>query len=216
MLTFPDRLDADMRKPAKSPPRRRQPAQRRAQETVEAILDAVIRLLRRGSVSAITTNNIAETAGVSIGSVYQYFPNKQAIFIALHERHIQQVDHVLRRKIGQSEGKTLDHLVASLLDGMIEVHVSDPELTVLLDSEVPHRADRAREFSIRLHEPFRKALAPYVESSGGAMKLQVQAFLLGNMLEALGHAVVLRRPHALSLRSAKMEAVNAILASLRS
>jgi AcrR family transcriptional regulator len=135
-----------MRKPAKSLIRRRQPTQRRAQETVGAILDAVIRLLKRGGVSAVTTNSVAETAGVSIGSVYQYFPNKQAIFIALHERHIHQVDQVLRRKISESEGETLDVLVASLLDGMIEMHASDPELATLLGSEVPHRADGAMEF----------------------------------------------------------------------
>jgi AcrR family transcriptional regulator len=46
------------------------------------MLDAAIKLLKRGGASAITTNRIAETAGVSIGSVYQYFPNKRAIFIA--------------------------------------------------------------------------------------------------------------------------------------
>jgi len=205
-----------MRKYRADPFRRRRPTQRRAQETVEAILDAVIRLLKRAGVSAITTNSIAETAGVSIGSVYQYFPDKRAIFIALHERHIHQVDKVLRRKISESEGETLDCLVASLLDGMIEAHASDPELAALLDSEVPGRIDRAREFSIRLYETFRKALAPHAMYLGGAVKLHVRAFVLGNMLEALGHAVVLRRPHALSLRSAKMEAVKAILASLRS
>jgi AcrR family transcriptional regulator len=205
-----------MRKPAKSLIRRRQPTQRRAQETVGAILDAVIRLLKRGGVSAVTTNSVAETAGVSIGSVYQYFPNKQAIFIALHERHIHQVDQVLQRKISESEGETLDVLVASLLDGMIEMHASDPELATLLGSEVPHRADGAMEFSIRWYEPFRMALAPYAGSLGGAVKLGPRAFLLGNMLDTFGHAVVLRRPHALSLRSAKMEAIKAILASLRS
>jgi AcrR family transcriptional regulator len=218
MLTFVDRL-ADMPKPTRLPVRRRQPTQRRAQETIEAILGAVIGLLKRSGGPAVTTNSIAETAGVSIGSVYQYFPNKQAIFIALHERHIHQVDQVLRRKISESEGETLDRLVASLLDGMIEVHTSDPELAGLLDSEVPHRAaadGATREFSIRLHDPFRKALAPHAECLGGAVKLDFRAFLLGNMLEALGHAVALRRPHAMSLRSAKIEAVKAILASLRS
>src|SRR5579863_3376612 len=104
-----------MRKPAKSPVRRRQPAQNRAQETVNAILDAVIRLLKRGGPSVITTNRIAATAGVSIGSVYQYFPDKQAIFIALHERHINQVDRVLRQKMSESAGEPLELLVASLL-----------------------------------------------------------------------------------------------------
>ena len=71
------------------------PTQDRAQVTVEAMLEAAVKLLKKGGSSAITTNRIAETAGVSIGSVYQYFPNKRAIFIALHERHIAQVDSVL-------------------------------------------------------------------------------------------------------------------------
>ena len=205
-----------MRKPVKSPSRRRQPTQKRAQETVNAILDAVIRLLKRSGASTITTNSIGEAAGVSIGSVYQYFPNKRAIFTALHERHIDQVDRVLQRKISESAGEPLDRLVSHLMDGMIEVHASDPELAALLDSEVPHRSDRAREFSLRLHEPLRKALAPHAESLGGTVKLDLRAFLLGNMLEAFGHAVVLRRPRALSQHNASIEACKAILACLKS
>jgi hypothetical protein len=98
---------------------------------------------------------------------------------------------------------------------MIEVHMFGPELAALLDSEVPHRADGAREFSIRLHELFQNALAPYIKRPAGAMKLQVLAFLFGNMLEALGHAVALRRPPTLSIRTAKTEAAKAIVASLR-
>jgi len=69
---------------------RRAPVQERSQLTVEAILDTVIKLLKRRGASSITTNRIAEAAGVSIGSLYQYFPNKRAIFVALHERHIAQ------------------------------------------------------------------------------------------------------------------------------
>jgi AcrR family transcriptional regulator len=205
-----------MRKHKTSPNRRRQPTQSRAQVTVNAILDAVIRLLKRRGGSTLTTNSIAEAAGVSIGSVYQYFPNKVSIFIALHERHIDQVTRVLQRKISQSADEPLDRLVSHLMDGMIEVHASDPELAALLDSVVPHRADRAREFSCRLHEPLRRALAPHVDSLGGTVKLDLRAFLLANMLEAFGHAVVLRRPQSLSQRNARIEACKAILASLRS
>lgn len=183
---------------------------------MNAILDAVIRLLKRGGASAITANSIAEAAGVSIGSVYQYFPNKRAIFIALHERHIEEVDRVLQRKISESTGEPLDRPVSHLMDGMIEAHASDPQLAALLDSEVQHRADRAREFSVRLHEPLRKALKPYAESLGGVVKLDLRAFLLANMLEAFGHAAVLRRPTALSQRNAGVEACKAILAGLRS
>src|SRR5271168_4297741 len=119
---------------------RRRPKQRRARVTVEAVLDAVIRILKREGFSAITTNRIAETAGVSIGSVYQYFPDKRAIFIALHERHIAQVDRIMHRRLGESANATLRELVASLIDGMIEAHSVDSELSNLLQSEVPHRA----------------------------------------------------------------------------
>lgn len=205
-----------MQKPGRSPNRRRHPTQKRAQGTVNAILEAVIRLLKRGGAPAITTNSIAQKAGVSIGSVYQYFPNKRAIFIALHERHIEQVDRVLLRKIAESAGEPLDLLVSHLMDGMIEVHASDPELAALLDSEVPHRADGAREFVPRLHEPLRKALVPHRADMGGTQKLDLRAFLLANMLEAFGHAVVLERPLALSQRTAKIEACKAILAGLKS
>jgi AcrR family transcriptional regulator len=204
-----------MGKTVVSPIRRRRPTQERARETVNAILDAVIRLLKRDGASAITTNSVAEAAGVSIGSVYQYFPNKRAIFVALHERHIEQVDRVLQRKIGESAGEPLDRLVSHLMGGMIEVHSRDAELAALLDSEVPNRADGAREFSLRLHQPLRNALAPHAEILGGVVKLDLRAFLLGNMLEAFGHAVVLRRPRMLSQRYASIEASKAILACLK-
>jgi len=66
--------------------RRRQPQQNRARQTVEAVLDAVVRVPKREGVRAVTTNRIAEVAGVSIGSVYQYFPDKQAILVGLYQR----------------------------------------------------------------------------------------------------------------------------------
>lgn len=115
-----------MRNRTQTAARRRKPTQGRAKTTVDAMLGAVVRLLKRGGTSTITTNRIAETAGVSIGSVYQYFPNKRAVFIALHERHIQEVDQVIRRKISESTGEPLETLVLSLIDGMIEIHEGDP------------------------------------------------------------------------------------------
>lgn len=183
-----------MRKSARRP--RRRPTQSRAHETVDAILGGVIRLLKRGRGSAITTNSIARAAGVSIGSVYQYFPNKQAMFAALHERHIEQVDRVLLLKIRESAGESLEQLVSHLMDGMIELHAADPELAALLDSEVPHRAGPAKAFCIRLHQPLREALRPHVREMGGGAKLDLRAFLLANMLESFGHAVMQRRPLA--------------------
>ena len=196
--------------------RRRKPVQERAKLTVDAMLDAAVKLLKRGGASSITTNRIAETAGVSIGSVYQYFPNKHALFVALHERHIGLVDEVIRRRMTECTESSLEHLVESLLDGMVEAHTVDPELSELLQSEVPHRADGTAEFSIRFHEAFCTALAPHARNLGRKIDLDTRAFVMANLVEVFGHAVVLRRPRALSLARAKAECCKAILAYLRS
>src|SRR5215470_14485613 len=127
--------------------RRRTPSQERARVTVEAMLDAAVILFKRGGAPAITTNRIAETAGVSIGSVYQYFPDKHALFVALHERHIGLVADVMRARISQCAQSSLEQLVESLVDGMVAAHTVDPALSELLLSEVPHRADGTIEFS---------------------------------------------------------------------
>jgi AcrR family transcriptional regulator len=65
---------------------RRTPRQPRSEATVEAILEAAFQLLELGGVEALTTNHIAERAGVSVGTLYQYFKGKQAILAALAQR----------------------------------------------------------------------------------------------------------------------------------
>src|ERR1700690_1873676 len=96
--------------------RRRKPQQRRARETVEAVLDAVVRILKRGGIAAVTTNRVAEVAGVSIGSVYQYFPDKHAIFAALHERHVRQVGRLVETKLMEHATSSLDALVRAVVE----------------------------------------------------------------------------------------------------
>jgi AcrR family transcriptional regulator len=213
-LTFPSTL-VSVKPKTKKTSHRRKPSQERAQITVEAMLDAVIKLLKRGGVSSITTNRIAETAGVSIGSVYQYFPNKRAIFIALHDRHIRQVDRVMERRMAESAEATLEELIASWIDGMIEAHTVDPELSGLLQAEVPHRAHGTRDFSVRHHGAFRAALASHARELGDRIDLDMGAFLVSNMVDGLGHAIVLRRPLGSSLSRARAELLRAILAYLR-
>jgi len=72
---------------------RKQPRHSRSRVTVEAILQAAARLLEREGFARLTTNHVAEEAGVSIGSLYQYFPNKEAICHALAERHFGEITH---------------------------------------------------------------------------------------------------------------------------
>ena len=107
---------------------RRRPQQRRARDTVEAVLDAVIRLLKREGTAAITTNRIAEVAGVSIGSVYQYFPDKRAIFTALHTRHVEQIDRVIQSTLVNHAASSMEELLRAMIEAMIDAHTTDPEL----------------------------------------------------------------------------------------
>src|ERR1700691_3904285 len=108
---------------AKSPIRR-QPQQRRARQTVEAILDAVVRILKREGFQAVTTNRVAEVAGVSIGSVYQYFPDKRAIFVALHERHVEEIDRLVATTLLEHAASPLDTLMRAMVEAMIDAHTT--------------------------------------------------------------------------------------------
>lgn len=72
-----------------SPPKpRKSPTQRRSVDTVETIMEAAVRILRRDGYAGLTTRRVAEVAGVSVGSLYQYFPNRQAIVADLVRRRV--------------------------------------------------------------------------------------------------------------------------------
>jgi len=203
-----------MKPTSRKTPVRRRPKQRRAQQTVEAILDAVVRVLKREGFEAITTNRIAEVAGVSIGSVYQYFPDKRAIFIALHQRHIEQIDRLFERTFIEHAGSSLEVLIRAMVEAMVDAHASDPELSELMMMEVPHRAGGTRDFSVRLHGAFLLAIssgAPWLRKRRDLNKV---VFVVTHMIEALCHGAVLHRPPGLSLGEAKAEIVRAVQAYL--
>jgi AcrR family transcriptional regulator len=198
----------------KAVPRRRSPQQLRARQTVDAVLDAVIRILKREGFAAVTTNRIAEVAGVSIGSVYQYFPHKRAIFTALHQRHIDAIDRLINATLIEHASSSLDALMRAMVEAMIDAHTIDPELFDLLASEVPHRADGTRDFAVRLHGVFRLAISSKVRDLRKDEDLDKIVFVVANMVESLSHAAALRRPPGLSLKDAKEEAVRAVLVYL--
>jgi AcrR family transcriptional regulator len=218
IIMKPERKPRRPRKPAAS--RRRQPQQPRALHTVTAMLDAVLRILRRhGGLDAVTTNRIAEVAGVSIGSVYQYFPDKRAIFLALHERHVDEVSRLVERTLVDHADAPLAVLLRALVDALVDLHARDPELHELLLT-VPHRSDGTRDFAVRLRGALRLTLEARAYEIGvadvrAAGDLERVLFVVSNLLDGLCHAAALRRPSRLSLSAAKDEVVRAILAYLR-
>ncbi len=84
---------------------RKQPQQARSRETVKAILGGATRVLSREGYDRASTNQIAEAAGVSIGSVYQFFPNKEAIFAALRKRFFEELTVVFQAEAPRLRGQ---------------------------------------------------------------------------------------------------------------
>ena len=195
---------------------RRRPTQRRAVETVEAVLDATVRLLKRGGTNGITTNRIAEVAGVSIGSLYQYFPNRGAIFNALHQRHIDQIDRMIQNTVVEHAAASLKDLIRAIIEAMVKSHAGDPAFPELLSREVPHRAGGTVDFAQRLHGVFLLAISARAQELKKRRNLDAVVFVVAHMIDALSHGAALRRPQTLSLAEAQDEAVKAVLAYLHS
>ena len=195
---------------------RRQPQQRRARETVEAVLDAVVRVLKKHGVDGVTTNRIAEAAGVSIGSVYQYFPDKRAIFTALHDRHVDQISRLVESRLVEHAASSLEQFVVALVEALVTAHAVDPEFHELMTTTVPHGAEGARALDVRLRGVFKLAITSRARDRPLPRDLDRVLFALPHMVEALSHGAAYRRPPGLSLAAAKEEAAHAVLTYLRS
>ena len=79
--------------------KRRTPRQARALDTIETIFEATARIVEREGPDALNTNRIAERAGIAIGSLYGYFPNKQAILLAMARRELERTQNAIRVSI---------------------------------------------------------------------------------------------------------------------
>src|SRR5690348_6079184 len=107
---------------------RKRPRQARSKATVDAILDATTRVLLKHGFDGLTTNAVATAAGVSIGSLYQYFPNKEALVAAQIERHIEAVNAALLAEMSRVQTMPLADAVHRLVEVSFEGRGVDPEL----------------------------------------------------------------------------------------
>ncbi|MGH8530333.1 MAG: TetR/AcrR family transcriptional regulator [Nevskiales bacterium] len=115
---------------------RKAPRQNRAQETVEAILQATAQLLDEVGYASLSTNHVAQKAGVSIGSLYQYFPNKEAICAALAERHYQRHAQRYLQRLREVAAEPVKAQVRALVRASFEVAREDPALAKNLYAEL--------------------------------------------------------------------------------
>lgn len=114
---------------------RKQPSQRRSAGMVEAILEAAARVLEREGLERFNTNRVAAVAGVSVGSLYQYFANKDALTAALIERTQADLDAALAGAAAACEGRTLAASLRLLARAAIAWQSRRPRLAAALDYE---------------------------------------------------------------------------------
>ncbi len=122
---------------------RKKPHQQRARATVDAILEAAAQVFEREGYDGTTTDRIADRAGVSVGSLYQYFPSKDAILVMLAERHVERAVDRVRRLVGDAGGfEALAHVevedvLRALIGEVAAMHRDQPRLHRILFVESP-------------------------------------------------------------------------------
>lgn len=174
------------RKTATSP--RRKPSQSRSRDTVSCILEAAAHILRQEGFEKATTNRIAERAGVSIGSLYQYFPNKQALLMALTHQHMAEMQAVIIAQLNQVATQSLENAIQAMVDCMLEAHAKDPELHRVLTEHAPEFMPR--EQIQQMEDGYIALVTAYLRQREGELQVQnieMASFIVTHTLETLTH-----------------------------
>ena len=192
----------------KSPLVRREPKQRRSRQTVDDVLQAVQLVVKRHGTQAITTNRIAEAAGVSIGSLYQYFPDKRAIFTALHARHVDDVRRAIEQTTAAYPSAPLGEFARELVQGLMNVHIDVAELHEIVSSAVP---ENALGFKKALRNTFDKMMSRIDQERYSVDETERMLFVLPRMVESLVHGAAQQGRGALSRNGAESEAIRTVM-----
>jgi AcrR family transcriptional regulator len=177
---------------------RKLPKQERARATVEAILAATAHILVHQGFAAASTNRIAEKAGVSIGSLYQYFPSKDAAVATLLERHVADMLAVLQEGLAASLTRPVRERTREMVRVMVEAHAVEPALHRVFMEEMPRASQLERVRDIE--RTFERVAKEHLERDRANVRprdLDIAAFVIVQAAEAVTHAAVLHRPEML-------------------
>ena len=185
------------RKPLTKP--RKQASQARSRATVDALIEATARILVREGFDKASTNRIAERAGVSVGSLYQYYPGKEALVAAVIDRHNREIMRVVRAALAEVALQPIEKAVRRLVAVAIEAHRIDPRLHRVIAEQLPRtgRLANLEAFNRETYSLFRT----YLESRRDEIRkvdLGLATFVCVTSIEALAHTAVLHRAERLS------------------
>lgn len=196
---------------------RKTPSQARSKATVEAILVAGAQVFRRQGYAGATTDRVAERAGVSVGSLYQYFPNKDAILVALAERHIDAGFALVRELLAEAltDVPVLESLLRRFVVAMIALHEHEPELHRVLFEEAPLPSSVRRQLRVRENE-FASEICELLEAHPEVRMRdpKVTAYVLVHTVDALVHNFILHPPKGIDGESLIEEMVRMLFGHL--
>src|SRR5690242_19556380 len=164
------------RRPLTNP--RKEASQERSRATVDALVEATARILVREGFDKASTNRSAEVAGVSVGSLYQYFPSKEALVAAVIERHRQEIMQVVRGELAEAANQPMEQGVRTLIAVAVKAHRVDPKLHRVLTEHIPRvgRLEKADTFNRENYALFRAYLESHRDEIRAAV-LELAAFI---------------------------------------
>jgi AcrR family transcriptional regulator len=174
---------------------RKQPQQARSRATIDVILTATARILVKEGFDRASTNRIAEAAGVSVGSLYQYFPSKEALVAALIQRHTEEMTAEISSALERVGKLPLAQAVREMVELMLRAHAVDPELHKVLIEQVPRvgRLERLHDVEANISGLVRAYLELH-RSELRVENLDLAAFVVVTTVEALTHSATLYYP----------------------
>lgn len=200
--------------PRRLPPQepRRLPRQSRAKDTVEVILQATAALFVAQGYEGASTNRIAEAAGVSIGTLYQYFPSKDALLLELSRRHSERMKEVFDRQFALARTLPLRAAIRLIIQAELEAMQLDLPLQRVLFEQV-HRSGldgHIKRVQAQVAVLLRQALAERGKELR-ALDLELAPFMLLHALDGVCQAALREQPELVASETFLTECTNLAL-----
>ncbi len=165
---------------------------------MNAILDGMVRVLEQEGFDAASTSRVAEVAGVSVGTLYQYFSNRDAILDALQDREFERATEMLARVLARGTYASDREAARAVVEGLLELHSAAPALhrVLVLEGLRVTPRDRVQAFDLRLVSTIRSFLA-LANVRIRKTNLDAAAFVIYQAVRATMLAALLERPPGL-------------------
>ncbi|WP_245477535.1 TetR/AcrR family transcriptional regulator [Bradyrhizobium guangxiense] len=172
---------------------------------MDALVEATARILVKEGFEKASTNRIAEVAGVSVGSLYQYFPSKEALVAAVIDRHNEEIMAIVRTTLREVADLPIEKAVRKLVTVAIDAHRISPKLHRVLAEQIP-RTGQLKDVEA-FNREVQTLVRTYLESRRKEMRkidLDVATFICVSAIESVAHNTVLHGAEMLSEKMVKV------------